>query len=375
MKTAFVLYGATSALQRFSADIFWRTRFAAPDPFFLVEIGEKTTIFVSSLEFGRAKKEAKADKIILLQNGGSRREAKEEVTEFLKKHGATEILVPSHFPYYLGKFFEKEFRVAVKEPPCYPAREKKTAWEIEEIEKVQRAAENTLADACEFLKTATIRDNAILHGGEAVTSEMLRDFINARLYAQGCIAIHTIVAGGVQAADPHCIGFGPLVPYAPLIIDIFPFSQETHYFADQTRTVFKGEPQEDVKHMYEVIRSAQENAIKKIKAGIDGKEIYEETIRFFDANGFPTVQAQSEGFIHGLGHGLGLEIHESPRLGGTRAVLQEGNVITVEPGLYYPEKSGPVPEGGIRIEDVVVVEKTGCRNLTRFSKKLEEMIL
>ena len=113
------------------------------------------------------------------------------------------------------------------------------------------------------------------------------------------------------------------------------------------------------------MKEGQELALRKIKAGIDGMEIHKAIQDFFAKRGYPTEvrKGQHVGFFHGTGHGLGLEIHEYPRLQKVR--LKAGTSVTVEPGLYYPGL------GGVRIEDDVIVTKSGCKILSKFPKKLE----
>ena len=113
------------------------------------------------------------------------------------------------------------------------------------------------------------------------------------------------------------------------------------------------------------MRSAQKLATKTVRAGVDGREVHRAVTDCFAAAGYETKHGKkgSVGFFHGTGHGLGLEIHEYPRL--QKVTLKAGQCLTVEPGLYYPGI------GGARIEDVVIVEKTGCRILSKFPKQLE----
>ena len=113
------------------------------------------------------------------------------------------------------------------------------------------------------------------------------------------------------------------------------------------------------------MKAGQALALKQIKAGVDGMRIHKGITELFNRRGFPTEvrNGRRVGFFHGTGHGLGLEIHEYPRLQKVR--LKAGQCLTVEPGLYYPGI------GGARIEDVVIVTRTGCKILSRFQKVLE----
>jgi Xaa-Pro aminopeptidase len=154
----------------------------------------------------------------------------------------------------------------------------------------------------------------------------------------------------------------------PIILDIFPRSQKTGYFGDITRTVVRGQAGEAVRKLYDTVFHGQKIALQKISAGISTSEIHQCVQQFFVQRGYATGKrnGRMEGFFHGTGHGLGLEIHESPRMGATSpGALRAGQVVTVEPGLYYPGI------GGVRLEDVVLVTPDGAKNLTRFEKVLE----
>ena len=132
-----------------------------------------------------------------------------------------------------------------------------------------------------------------------------------------------------------------------------------------TRTVLRGRANEAQRKLWETVKAGQALALKRIKAGVDGMTIHKAIQELFASRGFTTGvrNGRRVGFFHGTGHGLGLEIHEHPRL--QKVVLKDRQVLTVEPGLYYPGV------GGTRQEDVVVVTKTGCRILSRFPKQLE----
>jgi Xaa-Pro aminopeptidase len=175
----------------------------------------------------------------------------------------------------------------------------------------------------------------------------------------------TIVAGGDQGCDPHERGFGPLYADSLIILDVFPRDAKTGYFGDMTRTVLRGRASEAQRKLWETVKAGQALALRRIKAGVDGMTIHKAIQELFTSRGFPTEirKGRRVGFFHGTGHGLGLEIHEHPRL--QKVTLKDRQVLTVEPGLYYPGL------GGARLEDVVLVTKTGCKILSRFPKQLE----
>jgi Xaa-Pro aminopeptidase len=200
-----------------------------------------------------------------------------------------------------------------------------------------------------------------------LTSEYLRKVIARELLENSCIAVHTIVACGDQGCDPHNIGSGPIFANKTIIIDIFPKSLISNYCANITRTFVRGKASEKVKRMFDAVIGAQNKAFELIKDGIDGTVIHKQVQKFFRQLGYSTKKYGNKmvGFFHGTGHGIGLEVHEPPRVSKKGMTLRKGNVITVEPGLYY------FGVGAVRLEDIVVVEKDGCRNLTRFPKILE----
>ena len=397
MKTALVLWGATDfGAPHFSSDILWKTGFRAPDPFFLVETAGKVYVLVSALEIGRAHKEARGARAVLADAHG--------LVGFLKTRGIKKVMIPHGFPHGIARELGRTFRTDVHEGVVFAARIRKSKTEIVEITRVQRAAEAALAEAMKFLSNATIRSgriypvrnpddktktiaslyaskkevsNGVYFKKRVVASEDVRRIMEDVLWQEGCMASGTIVACGMQASDPHCIGRGMLEAHKPIVIDVFPVSRDSHYYADMSRTIFKGEPAFGYAHMYEAVRSAQEAAIGMVRAGADGAAIHAAAAEHLESLGYQTYMrhARPEGFIHGLGHGVGIDIHEAPRLSARGDILEEGNVVTIEPGLYYTRARKGIPAGGIRIEDMAVVRKNGCEMITRFPKDLKSMIL
>lgn len=379
MKTAKVLWGATDlGAPHFSSDLLWKTGFRAPDPFFLVEIDDKVTLLLSPLEIGRARKEARADRVILFDKFLKRGETQAQgIIRLLKAQKIHEIIVPHSFPHGIARILGETFMIHDAGHSLYPARTRKSKEEIAEIIAAQRATEDALAGAAAFLRGCKIKGYRVYDGARAVTAEIIRQIIDDVLWQKGYLAMGTIVACGIQAADPHRMGSGPITAHQPMVMDIFPVSLRTHYWADMTRTFFKGEPSADFAGMYEAVRGAQEAAMKIIRAGADGGALRRAAAEHIALAGFPTRIASggAEGFIHGLGHGVGIDIHEAPRLGARSQTLESGNVITIEPGLYYKKARKGIPAGGIRIEDMAVVTKIGSISLTNFSKNLGDVIL
>ena len=191
--------------------------------------------------------------------------------------------------------------------------------------------------------------------------------IESFLITHGAIPSHTIVACGREATDPHQIGQGYLRAHQPIIIDIFPRLLASGYWGDMTRTYVKGKASRDVRKLYLTVRQGQDIGLSMVCDGAHGESIHQSIVRHFEACGFRTEiqRGRQAGFFHGTGHGVGLDVHESPRISTRDDVLHTGNVVTVEPGLYYPGL------GGVRLEDMVVVRNDGCENLTRHPRRME----
>ena len=357
------------------ADLFYATRFLAPDPFPFIQVGTERIIMASDLELGRAKKQAAVERVLPLRVYEERAKARvahptllDAVEEALRERGIGGLVVPGSFPAeYLDKLRARGFELLVKEGIFFEERLVKSDAEVGWIAETLRVAEEAMAIAIQAIREAEIRKDALYRADVPLTSETVRRLIHHAVLDHDCMAEHTIVAGGEQGSDPHHEGSGPLPAHRPIVIDIFPRSSRTQYFGDITRTVVKGRSSPRVRQMFEAVLQAQERAVTLIRDGAEGAAIHQEVTTLFDGLGFPTgeTSGRMQGFFHGTGHGLGLEIHEPPRIGTRGARLQSGNVVTVEPGLYYPQ------EGGVRIEDVVVVTASGCHTLTKFPKILE----
>ncbi len=357
------------------ADMLYATKFWAPDPFIFLERNGRRTLVLSDLEIDRARKQADADEFVMFSElerevqGKSRKTPPYEkvLVHFLKKRGVRSAIVPANFPLgYAEELVASKIRVRATNGFFWPEREAKSEKEVEMMGRALRITERGLKRAIEILKASKAGAGKRLRwNGKTLTSEMLRAEIDSAILRAGGIPTGTIVAGGDQACDPHERGFGPLYADSLIILDIFPRDAKTGYFGDMTRTVLSGRASEGQRKLWETVKVGQALALKKIKAGVDGMTIHKSIQELFAQRGFPTGvrKGRRVGFFHGTGHGLGLEIHEHPRL--QKVVLKDRQVLTVEPGLYYPGL------GGARLEDVVLVTKTGCKILSRFPKQLE----
>jgi len=358
------------------SNLFYATRFIAPDPFIYLEVKGERLMVMSDLEMDRARAQASVDRVLSYseieqkaKNQGIKDPTTVDIVHVvLKEFRVRRLLVPANFPFiHATRLQELGYSLKPKRDPFYEQRVMKSAEEVRHIEQSQRATEDAVASAHDMLRRATIHDGALWVDGAVLTAERVKQLINVRLMEQNCVAQHTIVAGGEQACDPHNEGSGPLPAHRSIIFDVFPRSATSRYFADMSRTVIRGIVSQDLKRLYGIVKDAQEEAIDKIKDGADGMKIHHDICARFDKAGYKTgvVNGRMQGYFHGTGHGVGLDIHEAPRISRTGSLLQEGHVVTVEPGLYYPGL------GAVRIEDMVLVTKDGCRNLTNFPKIFE----
>ena len=359
------------------ANMLYATGLFVPDPFIYLHAGGRPLIVLSDLEIDRARKQAPHCRAVSLsayqqklrRDGVKSPRYAHVIREILREKKIRRAIVPDNFPLGLARELKK---LGVKLKPVagfFPKREIKSADEVRKISAALVMAEVGMAEGMQALRHSKIdRRRQLIYRGSPLTSERLRSVIDCAVLQASGLAANTIVAGGKQGCDPHERGHGKLRANEPIIIDIFPRSQKTGYFGDITRTVVRGRASEAVKKLYDTVLHGQKIALQKVSARISTKEIHQCVLQFFKQRGYATGKrnGRMEGFFHGTGHGLGLEIHEAPRMGATSTgKLKAGQVVTVEPGLYYPEI------GGVRLEDVALVMANGARNLTRFEKVLE----
>ncbi len=359
------------------ADMLYVSGLFVPDPFVVIGLHGKWHGFFSPLEVDRAKKQSRLNHVHLdtqwhekAVDQGWGAGLAGVAAAFLHEHRIRLIEVPADFPLsYAQQLSAWGFRVRPVEGTLFPERAVKTAREIKWLQQAEHVARSAMRVAERFLAACTVDNNGILldpANEKKLKSRHLRAAIEAHIISRGAIPSHTIVACGREGADPHNIGSGYLRAGQPIIIDIFPRMQATGYWGDMTRTYVKGKAPDQVRRMYRAVREAQEIGLGMVKAGVNGADIHRAICSYFESAGFPNRirRGRQCGFFHGTGHGVGLDIHESPRISQHGQILEEGNVVTIEPGLYYPGI------GGVRLEDLVVVRRDGCDNLTRHPRRL-----
>jgi Xaa-Pro aminopeptidase len=358
-----------------SPDLVYATKFFVPDPVLFLKQNGKSTLLLSDLEVDRGKKAAQVDEIVALSEIERPLEKKFNgkppieitIAAFLRRRRVRKAAVPYDFPLGLAKRLGEEGITVAPVPGLFwPEREFKTDQELKLIRRAIKITEVGLARAMEVLRAAEIKTGKrLVWDGTVLTSEKLRAEIASAILHAGGDPDNSIAAGGDQACDPHNSGSGPLKADSLIILDVFSKDARSGYYGDLTRTIVRGKANDAQRAAWETVLEAQETAIEKISPGGSGKDLQQEISDFFRQKGYPAEIRNDRwvGFFHGLGHGLGLEIHEQPRIAKT--TFKEGQVLTVEPGLYFPGI------GGVRIEDDGIVTESGFKVLSSFPKELE----
>ncbi len=352
------------------ANLYYFTKFLTSSTVIYIRKGKREFIVLSQMEVERAKKESRVKDVRSTTDYGVKELIKkyqdpkrvrcELLYKILREEGVEQIEVPGNFPFFLSEGLRKKGTNITLAEGLEKVREVKSKAEIECIIRAQRACEKAMRAAIDAIKSAKIRGDSL-----DITSERVKFIIEHSLIDGQCATDDIIVACGKQASNPHCKGHGMLKKDASIVIDVFPYHRRGRYHADMSRTVLRGEATAEITDMYQAVLDAQNVAFDIIKAGVTGEDVHNAVCDLFEGRGYDTeMKGSKTGFIHSTGHGVGIEIHEGPSLSMGGSALRAGNVITVEPGLYYPNI------GGVRVEDIVLVTAKGYKNLTKFPKQL-----
>jgi Xaa-Pro aminopeptidase len=276
--------------------------------------------------------------------------------------------VPATFPLELADHLRAQGIELTPDREFFAARRRvKNEAELEGIRRAQRAAEAAMDVVRDLLRRSAVEGGLLVLDGKPLTCERVKQAIGEVFTEYDVGAEEMIVAHGPQSAVGHEMGSGPIAPHEPIIVDLWPKDRETGCHADMTRTYCVGEPPAELVEYHRLVKRALDEAIGGLKAGASGQELYRGTCELFQEHGYRTMlnkdmgETLEEGFFHGLGHGVGLEVHEEPGMGlALSAPLVAGDVVTVEPGLYRPGF------GGCRLEDLLLVTETGADNLTSY---------
>jgi Xaa-Pro aminopeptidase len=354
-------------------DIEYATRFRATDSVVLLQARGRLFLVVPRMEEGRARRAGGRTEVVTPEELGVDLSARRGVAEWalalLRRERVRRVHVPGGFPWGVARRLEEGgVRLCAARGDVFEQRAVKTQDEQRAIAESQQAAVIAMRAAIAMIAGADVDAQGFLkRGARRLTAEDVRRSVGKVLLEHDCFCRDVIVAGGRQAADPHGIGCGPLRAHETIVIDIFPQHLRHGYWGDLTRTVVKGTAPPALRILEAAVRRAQAAALARIRSGVKCRSVHRAAVREFERCGLRTSQGgdRGKGFIHGTGHGLGLAVHESPSLSPNDRRLRSGNVVTVEPGLYYPDV------GGVRIEDTVVVTPTGWRYLAPCEKPFE----
>jgi len=354
-----------------------------PDPFVYLEHDGDRHVYVGSMEVGRIRglgldltvhplEEIGIDELFAQKLDWH--EIRLEAAARVCAHaGLTSAVVPHTFPSgHLDRLRRAGVELTVDQDVFDARRRVKTAAQLEGVRRAQRAAEAGLAAAVALLRGAENRDGLLVLDGEPLTVERIKASMRVVFAGHGCSAEEFIVAPGPQGAAGHEMGHGPIRHGEPVVFDLWPRDDASSCFADMTRTVSVGPVVDEVREWHRLTKEALDTTTALIRAGVECHSVFDAACEIYEAAGYPTQRTKAEGetldrgFFHGLGHGVGLEVHEGPYLGRLPGgTLVAGDVVTLEPGLYDPAI------GGVRLEDLVLVTDDGCEVLTRFPYDLE----
>jgi Xaa-Pro aminopeptidase len=352
---------------------------AIPDPFLYIERDGRRLVLVSALELERvtaAGLEAISPERYgiddLLRDGMRMPDAMLEVQlRAVHELGLTSAVVPPSFPLELADHLRANGLDVFADRELFEGRRRrKTEVEVEGLRRAQRAVEAALDVAREILRRAETNGTLVLDGAP-LTSERIKAEIEQVFNAHGVVAEHLIVAHGPQTSIGHEDGSGAILPNEPIVFDLFPKDRETGVYTDMTRTYVVGTPSDEVLEYHRLAKEALDRVVAAAKPGVNGRELMQITCDLFAEHGYPTQltkkpgEVLTSGFFHGLGHGVGLEVHEPPAMSRSGDDLVVGDVIAIEPGLY---RAGM---GGVRLEDVAIVTEDGLDVVTDYPYELE----
>jgi Xaa-Pro aminopeptidase len=357
--------------------LYHKVRFSVGDPVGYIEIpmgrAKERILILREIELERARKTANADQCFgysdFTPEGGLSGDREtctaQSIAECLRQRDITRVTVDRSLPMLFAHVLTNTGISVTCDPELFVMdRRSKDAAELAHLRAAQKLTEECMRYVCTLIAKAAVGDDGVLlHEGEVLTSERVRSMIDIFFLERGASTPHgSIVAGGPIGADCHHRGAGPLRTREPIIVDIFPHIADTHYNGDCTRTVVHGEIPDEVARMHAAVVEAKHAAQEATKPGVTGEDIHRATIEVLQRHGYgigmPNVDTAGTAcsMVHGTGHGIGLDVHEPPLLDMNGPTIVQGDVITIEPGLYCKSI------GGIRVEDMIAVTETGYEN-------------
>ena len=368
-----------------NSSLYWRIRFCVGDPVAIIELpdgggGSRSVLILRDIEMQRAKAFARVDQVACPADftpsgglSGDRETATAQAAaECLRRAEVTSVVADRSLPLIYAELIRRAGIDVACDPDLWVCeRRMKNEEEIAHLQESQRVTEGSMQMACELVARAEARrDGVLMHDGEPLTSERVRAAVDHWLLDRGFANPPSIVAGGPTGADCHDYGSGELRTGQPVIIDIFPRNRKTRYYGDCTRTVVHGDVPDELIKMNAAVRQAKAAAAETVVAGVTGEAVHAATVEAIKRAGYevglPGDDAPDSycALTHGTGHGVGLDVHEPPLLDVGGPELLVGDAVTLEPGVYRRDL------GGVRVEDIVVVTESGCRNLNTLDEGL-----
>jgi Xaa-Pro aminopeptidase len=354
------------------------------DPFLYLEVDGRRAVLTNVLEVDRIAAHApELERLLgeelgrdeLIDQGLSFEEIDRELClRATREVGITAAVVPADFPLAVADRLRGEgIELTVDEELFIGRRRRKTDAELAGIRRAAGAALAGMEECARVLRESEIDGDGLRFEGEVLTSELLRARIREVCARLGAPAPDDIIVAPMRPGDAvgHESGSGPLPAHAPICLDLWPQDEASSCWADMTRTWVRGDVSDAVAELHRLVLEAHERSLAATRPGVLGVDVYGAACDVFEAAGHPTGRTKKpgeslqHGFFFGLGHGVGLEVHEAPALGRTgRAPLVAGDVVAIEPGVVDLE------HGGMRVEDLVLVTDDGYELLTERSYDL-----
>jgi Xaa-Pro aminopeptidase len=354
------------------------------DPFLYLETDGRRAVLTNVLEVDRIARQApELERLLGEQFGRDELIAeglslvaidRELYVRAVRELGIAEAVVPPDFPLAVADRLRAEgIALTADEELFVERRRRKTDAELAGIRRAAHAAVAGVEECARVLREAEIDGDGLRHEGVVLTSELLRTRIREVCARLGAPAPDDIIVAPMRPGDAvgHEAGSGPLPAHAPICLDLWPQDGASGCWADMTRTWVRGDVSDAVAALHRLVLEAHGRALAVTRPGVRGVDVYGAACDVFEAAGHPTQRTKKpgeslqHGFFFGLGHGVGLEVHEAPALGRTgQAPLIAGDVVAIEPGTVDPE------HGGMRVEDLVFVTDDGYELLTERSYDL-----
>lgn len=362
-----------------NASLFKRLGVPLGDPAAWIELDSRRIALVRDLEMDRVSLKGHADDVTCPAQhpppaglSPDRETATAEAAaQLLRSAKVEEVFADRSLPYiFVWHLQQAEIVVLYDDTLGVNDRRQKTHQEVEALAAAQSVTEEVMRLMCERVAACQVADDSsLIDSGESLTSERLRSMAAIEFLKRGFSMGHgAIVATAPLVADCHHAGEGPLYTGRPVVIDLFPRDDSTRFWGDCTRTVVHGEASPTVTSMHAAVIAAKAAATSLLKAGNTADAVHKAADQLLIQHGFPVSRGtitDHPSIQHGTGHGIGLDVHEPILLDHGGGELLEGEVFTIEPGLYGRN------DGGVRVEDMLVVTAGEPRNLNTLHEGLD----